>query len=393
MNDQTTLTAETALTLPEASKLPGLFQRGEIDTILERIEEEALAIAPDLGTAKGRKEVVSLAHKVARSKTALDAAGKSLTDEARKQIAVVDAERRKVRDRLDNLKGKVRKPLDEWEAAEEARKAAHRERMAIFAKDRMDWSASSSDLQSLIAEIEVVEVDETWEEFQALAQDAKAEALDKYRADLKAAQTREDQEKELARLRAEKKAQEQKEREEAARRQEEEDARRRAEQKRADQLARAKSLTEHITECQNGTICGQPQPFGVLLYELENKLEPEMSKEFLGEHLSAVETLRKTTADHLHAAMERQKVVADERAERERKEAEDRARKEAEEAERQRAAREREAEQKERKKRENNARHRAKIMREIASAIADIPTADLPQAMLDGKVPHVRVHL
>lgn len=85
------------------------------------MKAEVEAHVPDISTEKGRKEIASLAYKVARTKTAIDAAGKKLNEDARAQINTVDASRRKIRDELDALSAQARKPLTEWEQAEEDR--------------------------------------------------------------------------------------------------------------------------------------------------------------------------------------------------------------------------------------------------------------------------------
>jgi colicin import membrane protein len=83
---------------------------------------ECEKFVPDLSTATSRKEIASLAYKVTRSKTAIDDAGKKLTEGWRKQISEVDETRRKIRNDLEVLAAKVRKPLTEWERAEEDRR-------------------------------------------------------------------------------------------------------------------------------------------------------------------------------------------------------------------------------------------------------------------------------
>lgn len=87
----------------------------------KRVEAEVSAHVPDISTAKGRAEIKSLAFKVTRTKTAIDAAGKALNEEARAKINVVDAQRRKIREELDMLAEVARKPLTDWERQEEAR--------------------------------------------------------------------------------------------------------------------------------------------------------------------------------------------------------------------------------------------------------------------------------
>lgn len=97
-----------------------VFKGQQLDELLAKIRQETATIVPDVSSASGRKEIASLAYKVARSKTTIDDAGKTLVAGWKRQSAEVDAARKKARDYLDALKDEVRKPLDEWEA-EQAR--------------------------------------------------------------------------------------------------------------------------------------------------------------------------------------------------------------------------------------------------------------------------------
>jgi hypothetical protein len=112
MNDLITIEQSTALTV--FTKPDGL--KG----ILDQIADEARSVALDVSTAKGRKEVASVAYKIARSKTYIDGVGKDLVAEMKELPKKVDASRKLARDFLDNLATEIRKPLDEWEA-EQAR--------------------------------------------------------------------------------------------------------------------------------------------------------------------------------------------------------------------------------------------------------------------------------
>lgn len=85
------------------------------------LEREIEAFVPDLSTETSRKKIAALAYKVARTKTAIDEAGAELKAEALKTSQKIDASRREIREKLDELKERARRPLTEWEAAEEAR--------------------------------------------------------------------------------------------------------------------------------------------------------------------------------------------------------------------------------------------------------------------------------
>ncbi|HED8811916.1 TPA: hypothetical protein R6G20_003143 [Klebsiella pneumoniae] len=108
-----------------------------LDPLIEAIEKEARSLVPDVTTKKGRDAIASMAHKVARSKTYIDNAGKDLVAELKALPKQIDESRRVVRERLDALKDEVRRPLTEWEAeqkrikAEEAMNALHAEALAM----------------------------------------------------------------------------------------------------------------------------------------------------------------------------------------------------------------------------------------------------------------------
>ncbi|HBQ2644562.1 TPA: hypothetical protein ACGAUW_005602 [Klebsiella pneumoniae] len=109
----------------------------QLDPLIEAIEKEARSLVPDVTTKNGRDAIASMAHKVARSKTYIDNAGKDLVAELKALPKQIDESRRVVRERLDALKDEVRRPLTEWEAeqkrikAEEAMNALHAEALAM----------------------------------------------------------------------------------------------------------------------------------------------------------------------------------------------------------------------------------------------------------------------
>lgn len=124
----------------------------QLDPLIEAIEKEARSLVPDVTTKKGRDAIASMAHKVARSKTYIDNAGKDLVAELKALPKQIDESRRVVRERLDALKDEVRRPLTEWEAeqerikAEEAMLALHVEALAMNEEfDRQRASRIESD--------------------------------------------------------------------------------------------------------------------------------------------------------------------------------------------------------------------------------------------------------
>lgn len=419
-------TTDTALVAIEPNQIATAFTEGNVDPILIRIKEEVALHTPDVSTRKGRDAIKSLAYKVARSKTLLDEAGKELTAEAQKQIDQVNVERRKIRETLDELKQQVRKPLEVWETAEEERKAALRERMKVFDKDRTHFNMASSEITAVITEVEAVEVEEGWDELMPMAVDAKADALTKYRVDLDSAEVREQQQRQIEKLKQEaaereareaeerqareakeaeeRQAREQKEAEERAAREEqarieqekqariqqEEAERQRLAEERAAKQQAASDIMDHISGCGAGKIGPDDQPLGLIQYELEKKIPPEIEK-LLDEDRKRVEQHRLATLEIITHRLkvaeeeaERQRAAERERAE---KEAAERALKEA--AERQAEAERKEAEELE--KRKADQARRDQMLKEVTAALAEYPIEEMAQAICDGKIPHVQM--
>lgn len=109
-----------------------LFKPDMLSKVVSTIKQLSLKHTPDVSTAKGRKEIASLANKIAQAKTFLDDAGKKLVSGWKNQAKLVDTERKTMRDELDALKKRVRKLLTEWEAAEAVEKAKLQKRIEYF---------------------------------------------------------------------------------------------------------------------------------------------------------------------------------------------------------------------------------------------------------------------
>ncbi|STR70835.1 TolA protein [Raoultella ornithinolytica] len=123
----------------------------QLDPLIEAIEKEARSLVPDVTTKKGRDAIASMAHKVARSKTYIDNAGKDLVAELKALPKQIDESRRVVRERLDALKDEVRRPLTEWEAEQAriaAEKAAEEERQRIEAEQKSALEALKKQIET-----------------------------------------------------------------------------------------------------------------------------------------------------------------------------------------------------------------------------------------------------
>lgn len=194
-----------------------LLDKAKQDAFYEHIKREVEAFVPDTSTETGRKSIASLAYKVARTKTAIDDAGKELNAKYREQINMVDASRRAIREKFDALKDQARRPLTEWEKKEEARIASCQ---AILNELRNSAVIPSGvGLEAVIdrlAEIEATRIDSAvFIEMADVAISAKTVAINAHQAAIQRLRQEEADRVELARLRAEKEAREAADREAA----------------------------------------------------------------------------------------------------------------------------------------------------------------------------------
>ena len=382
MNDMTTDTATgTAIALPKSTDLAALFKADNgIAGVIEQLEAAARAEAKalDAATKKGRAALISLAAKVSSSKAELDRQGKALTEAQRKEINAVNAGRKVAEDRLAALRDEIRKPVTDWEVAEEARTERHKAALARF---NLEWATAQDDpetIRRVISEIEATPEGSEWEEYEEVAAARRATALTKYRADLVVAEQREEERAELARLRAEAEDRARKDVEEAAAKAEAERlAAEQAEQKRlaaekadADRIAAERAKAKQIADDKA---------------EADRREQHERDKAEAAER-ARVEAQQQAESD---------RVAAEERHKRELAEA--KAREEAAaQRERDRLNNERKAEAAARAKREKDKAHRARIRNQIAEGLNGLEAGNwfsIADALIDGKVPHVEVKL
>lgn len=211
-----------------------------LDPIIEKIKQEVSSLIPDVSTKSGRAEIASAAMKVARSKTYLDGIGKELVDKLKEQPKLIDAERKRIRDILDALKDEVRKPLTDWEIAEENRIESIKSR--ISAMQKHPENITSKNIQLHISRLKKTDVtDGSFQEFGGEAAIAKLSAIDQCEKLLSEILNQEKQIEELEKLRIENEKRMQKEREEKLLKEAEDKARKQAEEKARIEIEKIKS--------------------------------------------------------------------------------------------------------------------------------------------------------
>lgn len=132
--------ANELVVIEKSTALEVFKSSDSVEDIICKVEQEVNSFIPDVTTAKGRKEIASLAYKVAQSKTYLDGLGKDLVAELKEIPKLIDANRRTVRERFDTLRDKVRQPLTEWEAEQDRIKAE--QQMSAWHEEALEMNAT-----------------------------------------------------------------------------------------------------------------------------------------------------------------------------------------------------------------------------------------------------------
>lgn len=227
------------LTVPKTKALDFFTTPDAVDPVLAAIRKEIDGFFADVSTAKGRKEIASMAYKISQSKTYLEGVGKELAAAQKEIPKKIDASRKTIRDTLDKWRDEVRAPLTEWEGREEARIGRHKneiDRMEHAGRDPSD--CPSAILKGRLAEIEAIEIGQHLEEFEVDYARAKDGAVARLRAAIAAAEKREAEAAELERLRREAAEREAREREERIAREVAERARIEAERRAQEEIER-----------------------------------------------------------------------------------------------------------------------------------------------------------
>jgi hypothetical protein len=115
---------------------------------------EVVPVNLDMAKPADRKTLKSIAAKIPKLKTKMDAWGSESVEDLRAQITSVDAARKDLREFLDEKRTEIRKPLTEWEEAEEARKTAINDELErIRGLGRIAFGATSADIQVKLDEL------------------------------------------------------------------------------------------------------------------------------------------------------------------------------------------------------------------------------------------------
>lgn len=379
------------------------------ETYYGHVEKQALDVGTDISTAAARDRIKSAAYEVARKKTAIDNAGKALTEDWRKKTATVNAVRNIAKERFTALQERVRQPLTEWEEKEDARK---KEADLILSNLRdaaiVRADETAEEVERRLERIRGINLnDELFGPRIEMATDLRDDAVRALNEALVRLKQQEADRAELERLRTI--AREQEEREARERQEAEnlraEEARKAEEQRRADAAAEqarkdaeeaaaralrkaeeeaeaarqaveakrnyARSIIQHIKDVGLGMIGGKTYPYVMLIRELEEKI---VIDDAMGDMQEEVRAIRDATLASIRSAQE----LAVARAEQEAREEQER------------------RDEEEKARRQADQEHRTAVRRAAKEAImscgVDEDTArKIVLAVQAGEVPHIRI--
>ncbi|AVX37790.1 hypothetical protein [Yersinia massiliensis] len=119
MADEKKELALVTLPVEKADLEVALLNDKFIDELIDNVRKTAGSVVGDLKTAKGRGVYITMADQVRKSKAAFEVRAKELVAELKARPALIDANRKKFRDELDNIAVAIRKPVTDWESEQE----------------------------------------------------------------------------------------------------------------------------------------------------------------------------------------------------------------------------------------------------------------------------------
>lgn len=384
------------LALREKPSAISLFQPGGLNLILDKITIEAKGALQtcDMSTERGRKAHASFCRKISSAKVRLDDFGKDLISDKKAEISMVDAERKRSRDYLDQLRDDTRKPLTDFENQEKSRVQAHEDAVAEMAN-----MVPADTLDSINAQVETVEkyTARDPQEFKERYGRASQGALLRLAAAAQAIRVRQEEQAELARLQKLEAERQQFEREERIKAQAAAEAKAAAEARALEEAQAAeraaKAVNERIQREKAEAELKAARAEAARLDAIEAAERARLAEETRQRKEAARVEFDRIEAEDARVAAEKRHV--EELAAAERKAEVDQ--KAAIESERRSVAEAKRIEEAATAKREANKKHRAGINRAAVAAL--VASAGLTEdaavlvvtAIAHGKVPNVSI--
>lgn len=292
-NNALALTTDNVVQVAEDKALAIFTTAGGIDPLLEHIRKEIDAFIPDVTTARGRKDIASIAFKVAKSKTYLDGVGKKLADDVKTIPKKIDATRKQIRDTLDQWRDEVRKPLTDWENAETKRIEGHQALIGLLVNAGLNLEGkTAAELRASLVELELSHQFEGAEEFLENYVRARDTSILALRKAILTQVKYEAEQAELAQLRKEAEERKAAELEKQRMQKIEADKQKCIAEALAKQAAEAERITQRAIEAERRAECAKQT-----IIDAERKAEERIKRETEETKKREQEEIRKREAD------------------------------------------------------------------------------------------------
>lgn len=362
--------------LPPDDSLPTLYDdeavlKAKVAEVCTNVRKIVVDEGLTADTQAGREALRSLAYRVSQGKSKLLKTADALTADARAAVKRVTTLKTYAETELDALRDETKAPAVEWDRREEERKDAIAKRLADLDRPATP-GLPAADYRASLESMLTVETDATWGEFIETAAEIKARRLAELQTLLVNAKQAEKDRAELERFRAAE-----------AQRQADAEAAAAAERKAAQEAQEAAAAAEREAQAQRDREAAAEAARAAAEAAAQAEIEAAKERERQAE-ARAESARRESEVERERAVIREQEAAA-----------------RAAEAERKRAADEAAAAQREQAKRDANKKLRAKAKAEIVAAVemlilgktAPTGAADIADALLDGKIPHVTVSL
>jgi DNA repair exonuclease SbcCD ATPase subunit len=182
--------------------LQKLFTPEGMDLMIAEIRKDALCFEGDMTTKEGRKQIKSMAYRVACSKAPLEGLAKELKEDHQAIIAGINGQVTKFKKSFDELRDEIRKPIDEIEEREAAELKARQDRFNEIERLSTTRAFNSvNDVKGLLKDLEQAFDFDNWGSFEFKAKSTYEEAKKYLKSEVEKGIKHESEQKELAELR------------------------------------------------------------------------------------------------------------------------------------------------------------------------------------------------
>ena len=210
-----------------------IIEFNEFEAKMQEFKRQYDGVVYDLAVPEQEKKARSDRYTIGKVISALDERHKEIKAPLKEKVDLIDGERKRIKDELLDVQGKIKSQID----AHEAKIQAHQDMLSAkvealrLVEDFALSSKSSAELDKMYLDLEGIQIDESFEDHKDEAESVRNQSLCRLKQLIAYTQRLEEEHAELDRLRKESEARVQAERDEKIRKEASERAQREAEEK------------------------------------------------------------------------------------------------------------------------------------------------------------------